>query len=703
MKPIFAPKRPSHHAFAQRGRIRRALLFVLGAASLGVALYALAGFFGGPWLVDRWLAQYRSASPARTASRDSLRFNPFTLVVEIAGLDLENDETGAAFGADRLVVDFSVESLTERRLIVSAILAERPRIRVESVGQLAALGRSARSLGLERGRIDRVGLTDGTFVTGVDRPIEFTRFDLSLTELDADSGADGRLMVDAESAGGVAVTGEARLAADLSRADGELRLSGLVLDTIAERVGGAVGGVEPRGRVDLSAEFSAASLLAEPRLELESANLDVSGLSMAPAIGLTVAADRARATGSLVLAPTDAGLDLSGRVEIGQASLSVTDARVSPPQAFRLDEAAVLAARNAGTDELSLSLAGRLGGAGEATLTIRLPPATTGGPRVSMQAMRLPASMLSAYAFDAIGRRLTAGDIDLGIEYSLNGNRVDGSLRIVTRGLALAEQADDRARADTEHSLDLAAALLEDSDGIIEMQLPFASSAGTARDAAASALEARIAAVTDTPFGALAPIIGTTTASAVPFLPGDAALTDSALAAIRQLADALNARPRLGLRVLGGYDPTADRNALARQQIELHVQLATAGPADQARPAPVDFDSARARDVLDEFAGERLPAEQVAELRNRYTCEGALAEVCERAFYESIFDALVANEEITPTALNRLGRFRALSVIDALRQRGIADERLALATGSDVVDTPFGIGLPVELTAGSAE
>ena len=56
----------------------------------------------------------------------------------------------------------------------------------------------------------------------------------------------------------------------------------------------------------------------------------------------------------------------------------------------------------------------------------------------------------------------------------------------------------------------------------------------------------------------------------------------------------------------------------------------------------------------------------------------------------------MANEEIASTTLNRLGRFRAQSVADALRQRGIADGRIEVGAGS-VVETPYGVGLPVDL------
>jgi len=64
-----------------------------------------------------------------------------------------------------------------------------------------------------------------------------------------------------------------------------------------------------------------------------------------------------------------------------------------------------------------------------------------------------------------------------------------------------------------------------------------------------------------------------------------------------------------------------------------------------------------------------------------------------------IFDALVDNEEIAPTTLNRLARFRAQSIADALTGAGIAAERIEVVAPGNVVDNPFGVGLKVELAA----
>jgi hypothetical protein len=670
--------------------------------SLAVALYALAGFFAVPWLVDRWLLQYQTAEPGREISHQALRFNPFTLVAEIVTFEARNRETGAAFSADSIVVDFAVASLAELRPVISSFVIEGSRIELESIDRLPAIGRRMRGAPLGDARIDRFELTGGTAAvgSGTDRSLDLTRLDLSVTAFDPESGTAARFSLATATAAGAGIAGNGTLAANLELADGQLRIDALEFSALADRLGGTIDAALPRGRIDVTAEFSATSLLGQPRLELTAASLTGSELLATPVDGLTVNADTADATGRFVLVPRDGGIDLSGRLEVERVRLAVTDARVVPAETFTFDQAAILATIDADSGELTLNLGGSLSDAGEAALTIRALPEAVGGSRVSIDAASLPAAALSPYAVDTLGRRLIDGEADLTLEYSLNGNRVDGSLRIVTRELKFSERGLNRGTTNNAASVELAVALLESVDGVIDINLPFAGNTGSVRDAAAAALEARIAAVTATPFDALAPVIGDDAVSSVPFQPGDAALTDRALATIGQLAAALNARPRLAMRVHAGYEPRIDRDALARQQIELHVELATAGPGGR-QPAGIDLLSPRVRDVLDEFAGERLRTERVEVLRSRYACEGEgeLAAVCERAYYEAIFDALVVNEEITPTALNRLGRFRAVSVVDALTERGIAGERIELVTGGEVTDMAFGIGLPVELTA----
>jgi len=259
-------------------------------------------------------------------------------------------------------------------------------------------------------------------------------------------------------------------------------------------------------------------------------------------------------------------MTIGGRLQSAPAPISIEDTRVRPPQVLALDNAATFIALDPASDGVSLSLGGDLRGAGPVSLSARLPPGDVRESRVSLALAQIPATMLSAYALNAFDRSVTAGTADIELEVARSGERIDGSLDLTGQALELAMD-DAAADAGGESSLEMAAALLEDRDRRISLSLPFASSSGTVFDAATAALRARIAALTETPFMALesGTDINSALASAIPFLPGDAALSDAALLTIDQLTAALNDRPRLGTRILGGYDPDADRNALARR------------------------------------------------------------------------------------------------------------------------------------------
>jgi hypothetical protein len=117
------------------------------------------------------------------------------------------------------------------------------------------------------------------------------------------------------------------------------------------------------------------------------------------------------------------------------------------------------------------------------------------------------------------------------------------------------------------------------------------------------------------------------------------------------------------------------------QQIELHVLLDTAGP--QARSAPIDFESPRAQDILDEFAGERLSASQRTSIAARFDFDrdGDVEPAWRAVYYRALAEALAANETIADTALMRLGRFRAQSIANALTELGIPAERVEIGRG----------------------
>ncbi|MBN1237314.1 MAG: DUF748 domain-containing protein [Gammaproteobacteria bacterium] len=406
------------------------------------------------------------------------------------------------------------------------------------------------------------------------------------------------------------------------------------------------------------------------------------------------------------------------RLEITGGRIDVEDRSVMPAARVSLEAAeGVVGFAGPGQDEVVVEVEGAVGGDGHGAVAIRF---AGGAPRsVGLDLRGFAAATLSPYFETASGRALAAGTVDLDLDYRYRDQRHDGVARLTTQDLVLRD-AEDAARpapgaaeppsagpadagagaarsadggdgagdAQRENSVvrsaqldewSLAQALLQDADGRIVLTLPLDGAAGAAA-ALRGALEEAVLDVTAEPFDVLAALVDGEAASlrAVSFEPGVAEPRDAAAAKFAALAAALERRPRLGLLVAGRADPELDRDALATQQIELHVTLATAGPTLVARPTPVDFTSPRAWDVLDEFAAERLGAERLETVASYFERDtnGRVVEGDKPAYYRTLFDELVANESIPEAALIRLGRYRARAIVDALTRLGIAPERL---------------------------
>lgn len=495
--------------------------------------------------------------------------------------------------------------------------------------------------------------------------------------------------------------------------------------------------------VDGSLEGDGAVLarMSDPDAALSAAHLTADRLSVAGA-PLTIAIDDLRLEGlsaRVDLAPSSprlpawlrlpvgrapappAGAAVPWRirleqVELADASFALTDRRLGPDASILWHgvNGDVLAARDPGMSG-RVALDGAVGDAGAARITGRVPPAGSAeSSRFELDAERLPASLFSPYALRFAGRTLRRGTLSGEFTYGVDVNRPEGSIHLVASDLALGPaRADAGAALSPPLPLALTAALLEDPSGRLELSAPLTAALGP-RDADpaaifGSSLAAAIARTAARPFDALGGAIGASAAalSPLPFEPGSAEITGAASMQLDRLAAALAQRPGVALSVAGGFDRAADREALAAQQIRLHVALATAGatdfaPAQFGEPPPVDFASPRAQDVLDEFAGERLGAERVRTIAARFPAAASEDPTERRDYYRALFAALVAREPIEDAALTRLGRYRAQAIVAALGRHDLGAARLKL-TGSPTPVTASGAVVLVPLGVAALE
>ena len=355
--------------------------------------------------------------------------------------------------------------------------------------------------------------------------------------------------------------------------------------------------------------------------------------------------------------------------------------------------------REAGDEAIaSASLQSRTPGVGMAGLTAEwslLRPRDR--LRIDLTLGGFDLSVISPWLASMLGRPPRSGraDVDMLLEMEDSVLRVDSEMTIAD--LRLVPGTDGNPGVVPEADIDTAIALLEDANGRIILDAPvvrrrLAGRADVARLIASSVTD-HLAALARSPFEYLGDLVGWsgTDLEWVGFEAGSAEIGDEAAVKLDALERALALRPMLALTVFPALDENADREALARQQVRLHVDLASsAGIPGRPPPESLDYDDPVVRDVLEEFAADRLPAPRRAALTGRHP-NGDVS------YYRAVFEALVDGEVVAMPALIRLARYRAQAVAEKLAVEESRDDRIRQA--EEIVLAAPGRGPQVALEA----
>ncbi|WP_169306976.1 DUF748 domain-containing protein [Ferrimonas sediminicola] len=173
---------------------------------------------------------------------------------------------------------------------------------------------------------------------------------------------------------------------------------------------------------------------------------------------------------------------------------------------------------------------------------------------------------LNAYSGTYAGYYIDQGQLDLSLNYKLEKRQLVGSNRVVVDKLKLGKRSEsDKA---TSLPVALAVALLQDSDGVIDLGLEVQGDVDDPSFAigplVGKALFNAISKVVTSPFSLLGSLLeGEAPPSEVLFEPGTATLSPRAEDQLRQLAKGLTKRPGLSLSLNGAVSVAADRSALA--------------------------------------------------------------------------------------------------------------------------------------------
>ncbi len=118
---------------------RRRLRNLALAAAAFIALVALLGFVGVPWIAKRQVQSFALTDLGRVATIGEIRFNPFTLRARISDFALSDREPAdGLLRFEALDLDFGADSLWKLAPVIEAARLTRPRVRIA----LDAQGRS---------------------------------------------------------------------------------------------------------------------------------------------------------------------------------------------------------------------------------------------------------------------------------------------------------------------------------------------------------------------------------------------------------------------------------------------------------------------------------------------------------------------------------------------------------------------------------
>jgi hypothetical protein len=197
---------------------------------------------------------------------------------------------------------------------------------------------------------------------------------------------------------------------------------------------------------------------------------------------------------------------------------------------------------------------------------------------VAMEFRGVNLTTLSPYSGKFAGYRIEKGKLDMDLRYKLHDRKLEAQNRVVLDHLILGERVDSPKA--TTLPVDLAVALLKDSAGKIDIDLPISGNLDdpefSLRSLYASALTQMFTKLVGSPFALLGSLVesGDEDLGYVKFRPGDASLTGEEKARLSKVADALKQRPELNLDIKGAADLQQDRLALAEQALSKQLRNA---------------------------------------------------------------------------------------------------------------------------------
>lgn len=434
------------------------------------------------------------------------------------------------------------------------------------------------------------------------------------------------------------------------------------------------------------------------RLEINAdQSTNLSGLLIAPAQGTEDAVEEANPWSIVIggIAVNDGMMDFSDlslplpfgtRISDMDGTISTIDSSSTEPANIRVEGQ---------VDEFGLA---RI----EGSMRVLDP---IGHTDVSLEFRNLLMSQLSPYSAQFAGREIDEGKLDLDLHYFIQQGQLQGQNDIVMSDIVLGAEVESPDAVSLP--LGLAVALLKDSNGVIDIDLPVEGDINDPEfrigGVVMKAIVGLITKVVSAPFRMLGALIGVDSEDfgQFQFLAGRSDLTPPELEKIIQLQQALNERPQLGIELSGVIDAAIDTPQLQffRLRDTVLQRLGTEKSSEDQEIAMLDEEL---RSTLEAIFSERFPDESADSLKALHMAPPAddpegKPVLDDLAYAVALRDRLLASEEISAADLDALANARAEAVRSAFLASGEFDESRIVIVAPSKVESEDGEWVPMEL------
>lgn len=342
---------------------------------------------------------------------------------------------------------------------------------------------------------------------------------------------------------------------------------------------------------------------------------------------------------------------------------------------------------------------------------------------------------LTPYTATFAGRKIASGKLSLDLEYKIKQRQLLGENQIVMDKLTLGERVESPGAKDLP--LDLAIAILQDSDGKIDLGLPVSGSLDDPQFSYGQivwkAIGNILTKIVTAPFRALGALFGGggEKLEKVAFEAGEDALTPPEKEKFKQISQILNKRPGLALSVQGVSAAATDRPVMKETQLRRAVAEKMGLKLAQGEdPGPISIANAKSQSALEALYAQRFSAAEWTALSAKWRQanpevkqEGGAGKMLSRLkglfkteqplsadeaaqlkganLHEMLYQRLLEKETVSDEALRNLARRRGEAVVQGLAAAGAPSARIRL--GELVTADTTGREVQVKLELGVAK